>query len=209
MKRLLLIVTVFLFAAAPAFPQTSKKAQAKSTIRISKKTIKSSPAKVEAPLNESVITPDGKYKVTGKVTRSRSYCGGAYPGPERLAEITAPHPSVGVKVYVRKGETNSNSPVIAEATTDSTGNFVLYLLPGTYCITDAERLEPLNPDRYKGDGQYILSASKECLEDWWKQGLTKIEVKDKGISGLEFNYYDRCFTPGDCPCMQYVGPMPP
>src|SRR5687767_12559298 len=47
------------------------------------------------------------FTVSGKVEHTYSYCGGARPSPEMLAEYQTPKPFGGKKFYVRKGKVNT------------------------------------------------------------------------------------------------------
>ena len=52
-------------------------------------------------------------------------------------------------------------------------------------------------------------ADEKCLKAWWAKPYYLLEVKDKDISDLNFTFHHRCFVPGDIPCINYIGPMPP
>ncbi|MCC6371738.1 MAG: hypothetical protein IT236_12085, partial [Bacteroidia bacterium] len=46
-------------------------------------------------------------------------------------------------------------------------------------------------------------------KEWWSKAYFVLEIKDKNIDGLEFNFHHKCFIEGDVPCLNYTGPMPP
>jgi hypothetical protein len=77
------------------------------------------------------------YKVSGTVTATYSYCGGARPSDEMLAELNRPKPMAEKKLFVKAGNSNSkNEAIIKSFNTDAYGRFNIELPKGTYCIIE-------------------------------------------------------------------------
>lgn len=158
-----------------------------------------------SPKDSSIIKT---VKISGKITMTSSYCGGAAPPQELLNELATPRPVAGMKLYVRKGSSNSNGPVVAADTTAADGSFSFDLPPGTYCILSEEQLKPLDAKDISKE-PYVVVTSEECLKKWWSEGLRILEVGDKNIKDVDFQFYGRCFISSLCPCLRYDGPLPP
>lgn len=148
------------------------------------------------------------YKVSGQVTQSFNYCGGARPSEEMLNNLTKSTPYVAKVFYVKKGKENSlKNAVILKFVIDSAGKFSFNLPAGVYSIIQAEQLQKIN---YKTLSKISnVTFDKLCLEKWWKQPYHQFELTDKEITGLKFHFNHACFVNSDMPCLQYVGPMPP
>ncbi len=148
------------------------------------------------------------YNISGKITQTHSYCGGAAPSEEMLKEYSNPKPYKGKTLYVRPGSTNNvKQPVLLKFVADSAGKFSFQLKPGTYAIIQAEQVKELNVKNLPVGN--AVQADQECLKAWWKKPYYLLVVKDKKISGLNFNFHHPCFITSDVPCLQYMGPMPP
>lgn len=147
------------------------------------------------------------FTVSGTVTQTGSYCGGAVPSKEMLAQLSTPKPYAEKKFHVIKGDTNTPShKIILSFTTDEQGKFSFSLRPGTYSIIQDEQATPLNVKEYKTK---TISADENCLKIWWAKPYYVLRVKRADITGLEFKFHHRCFLPNDIPCLQYTGPYPP
>jgi hypothetical protein len=150
-----------------------------------------------------------EYTVKGVLTSTSTYCGGAAPDPAYERELHTPRP-YRCWVYVRKGHVNKEKdPIIDSAFCDSTGTFELTLPPGKYVLVNHyQKDEQVMNSARKMDGQY-LQVDHICLIGWFRSGLFQIEVVDKDITDLNYNFGDRCFVPYPIPCMSYMGPYPP
>ena len=149
-----------------------------------------------------------KYTVSGKVTRTSSYCGGAAPSEEILAGYANPSPYSGKTFYVRKGNTNDiKKAVVLKFKADSSGSFSFQLSPGIYSIIQEEQVKALALKKYSSTE--FIQVDQSCLKSWWKKPYMILTIKDKDIVDLNFNFYHACFISGDIPCMNYNGPMPP
>src|SRR4051812_11044433 len=82
--------------------------------------------------------------VSGKVTQTSSYCGGARPSEEMMEQYNKPKPYAGKIFYVRKGKENNKKAVVLKFISDSAGNFSFQLPAGSYCIIQQEQLK--SPD---------------------------------------------------------------
>lgn len=150
--------------------------------------------------------PAKAYVVSGSVTQTFSYCGGARPSDEMLADIATPRAYPGKKFYIKKGSVNkSGSPIILSFTTDEKGNFSFPLQPGTYSIIQEEQTKAFNPADYKEE---TIKVDEECLKEWWKKPYYLLEIKASNIAGLKFEFHHPCFLSGNSPCRQYTGPLP-
>ena len=149
--------------------------------------------------------------VSGTVTQTNSYCGGARPPDEILTQLATPRPFPDKKFHVIKGETNTvNHEIILSFTTDSVGNFSFKVPAGTYSIILDEQTQ--TPDAKKYQTQF-LKMDEACFKDWWAKPYYLLEVSPSSqtttIKGLNFEFHHRCFIQYDIPCLQYSGPLPP
>lgn len=147
-----------------------------------------------------------KYAVSGTVTQTRAYCGGARPPDEVFVMLATPRPYPGKKFYVIQGTVNSDQrKVMLSFTSDSLGNFRFRLPPGRYSIIMEEQAKALNPSDYKTE---FITADEECMKEWWAKPYYSLEVKKVPVKQLQFEFRKRCFIPLDIPCLQYIGPAP-
>mgnify|MGYP003489950140 CR=1 FL=1 len=147
------------------------------------------------------------FQVSGKVTQSFLYCGGANPPRMVIEDLARPVAYPGKKFYIRAGSiNNAKLKVVNGFTTDSAGSFSFRIAPGIYSIILEEQL--VQPDVKKYEKQN-LRLNRKCLDQWFIKPYYIIEVKDKDISDLNFHFLHRCFIDSDIPCISYDGPMPP
>lgn len=150
----------------------------------------------------------GPQKVSGFITQTSSYCGGARPTEEVLEEYNRPKPYSGKTLFVIGGEKNgSGNKVIAKLSSNDTGYFSLSLSPGVYSIVQEEQMKPLDTRSY--NSAKMVEADTTCLRKWWSEPLAVIRVSNKEVKGISINFHHPCFVSGDVPCLRYVGPMPP
>ena len=148
------------------------------------------------------------FNIRGKVTHTSSYCGGAAPSEEILAEYSKAKPYAGKTFYIRKGNTNTlKSKVILSFKADEKGNFSFQLPPGVYSIIQEAQVKEVNAKDYNKNGNFQADAA--CLKNWWLKPYYILEIKDNDVSELHFKFHHQCFVPDDIPCIQYIGPMPP
>ncbi len=149
-----------------------------------------------------------KFFIKGKVTQTWSYCGGAAPTEEILEQCERPQPYNGKVFFLRKGKVNSISePVVLSFTVNASGTFSFQLPSGVYSIFQEPQLKPFNKKEYPL-GSYT-NEEIECLKKWWMQPYYVLEIKEKDITNLKFEFHHECFAINDIPCLQYIGPMPP
>ena len=145
-----------------------------------------------------------KFKISGTVTQTHSYCGGARPTQEVLEQAATPRIYSGKKFYVIKGDTNTAAhQIVLSFTSDEQGNFSFLLPAGTYSIIQNDQASPLNVKKYITE---TISADDKCLKKWWAKPYYVLQVKKSDIAGLKFEFHQRCFIQGDVPCLQYNGP---
>lgn len=148
------------------------------------------------------------FNISGKVTQTSTYCGGAEPSEEILAEYSKAKPYNGKTFYVRKGNTNTlKGKIILSFKADENGKFSFQLPPGIYSIIQETQVKEIKTMDYKKNGS--LPADPICLKNWWVKPYYILEIKDKDVIDLHFKFHHPCFVSGDIPCIQYTGPMPP
>ena len=161
---------------------------------------------------KTAVSPDQEdllktYIVTGIVTQTFSYCGGAAPPKHLLDKLAVPVAYAGKKFYIRPGKTNSvKIKTIKSFTTNDAGEFSFRLSPGIYAIILEEQLHKIKAGDYTKQDQ---SVDEKCLQQWWVKPYYVLEVKGKNINRLNFNFHHPCFISSDIPCITYNGPMPP
>lgn len=152
---------------------------------------------------------DGKYIVSGTVTHSGSYCGGASPTWEMEAEAARSKPYSGKWLYIKPGDTNlMETPFIDSVMTDEEGRFSVKLPPGEYCMVAAEQRNRDIFNRYT-DPRGYLRADSACMETWWGKCLQQFTVTESELNGVDIHFYHPCYVPPGIPCLHYHGPIPP
>ena len=156
------------------------------------------------PTEEKKVTQT----ISGTITTSGSYCGGVAPSKEMLEDAQATRPMSGFMIYVKKGTENKLSSCIVDSTfTDSKGNYSFDLRPGKYVLLQKEQLNKNIFETYKSSKS--IQVDHDCMQLWWKKGLTTITVNTEGMNNLNFHFQKRCFIPLSIPCLRYVGHYPP
>jgi hypothetical protein len=141
--------------------------------------------------HSAALSPDGSSPAMNQATvrgqtilTTQTYCGGARP-PEGM-ELAKKAPEPGKRLLVRRGSLNTESEVLAEATSDASGAFTVSLPPGTYCfIEEAKReLTPTGPTPENVDAS--------CLEDWRRTCDAVVEVPATGEVPVTLDFYKGC-----------------
>ena len=162
-------------------------------------------------IKSETTSMEKKVAVSGAVTQSFPYCGGARPTKEIMEQLSIASPYSGKKFHVIKGEINTTShEILLSFTSDSAGNFSFGIVPGTYAIILDEQVQA--PDAKKYISQFV-KMDEACFKDWWTKPYYLLEVPatttNTSIKGLNFEFHHRCFINYDIPCLQYDGPLPP
>jgi len=152
-----------------------------------------------------------QYPVSGIITATSSYCGGARPSGEILSQLATLRPQSNKKIYLKKGEINSfDSKVFMELTTDTAGKFRAKLPAGKYLIVDEEKKDLSYYNKllkeYKTATQSFEAVDTICLKEWYLKPDFTFEVKSDEVKNISVNYRKECFN---LPCTQFRGPYPP
>jgi hypothetical protein len=150
-----------------------------------------------------------EFTISGTITQTQSYCGGARPPQELLEKLQSPRPYPGKKIYFRKGDKNSlDMKYLWQAISDSTGHFNVRLPAGSYCVIEEDQVNALDVDAFKKKycTQYLI-ADEACLKQWWGKAFLTFDVGNADKKDLNMNFHFPCFTKG-LPCMKYTGPLP-
>lgn len=158
------------------------------------------------------ISDEKEYSVSGFVTHSNSYCGGARPSDEMLREITTPKPLTNVTYHVRKGTINNvNEKVVLSFTTDAEGKFEFKLPPGEYVIIGGNRLDSVYVKsvfkKFEKESESYSAADMNCLNKWLSESLFQFKIGSDKIENINWDIHQACFTSD--PCVHYKGPYPP
>ena len=156
-------------------------------------------------------SPAQKVTISGTITQTHSYCGGAAPPRELIEELKTPKPLPGKKMYIIKGDTNTTGrDIILNFISDENGNFSFQLEPGLYSVLLEEQISAPDAKKYRTETQ---SIDESCYNKWWARPYYLLTVeagaKPTTIKGLNFNFHSRCFISSDVPCLEYEGPYPP
>jgi hypothetical protein len=141
-------------------------------------------------------------KVTGTVTQTGIYCGGARPSQKMLDDLAQPKPLPHIKLFVRNGNTNKHQAIIKSVVTDANGYFEMYLKPGSYCMVDSIKMsEQLLPPT-DSMGAYDI----DCLKLMHEQCLYDLKV-ERSMEPIKINYQQYCAW--NKPCLQQHILLPP
>jgi hypothetical protein len=159
------------------------------------------------------LTPE-KAIIKINLTQTSSYCGGAYPPDEVMADLQSPKKLPNQKIYIRPGIVNDwNVPLTAEGVSDINGVVVLELLDGTYSLIYENKV---NTTYYKQLLQQFGQKSmeeggidKKCLEEFIHTPEATFEVKNgKTSAPIIVNLHHGC--PWErTPCLPSDGNLPP
>ena len=127
--------------------------------------------------------------ISGVITHTRTYCGGAAPSEQLLDEYRTPTPLSGLILSIKQGPKNSmDKPIIAEVITDEKGMFKTSLPPGEYIL-----LIPSQTDRTIFNSQKELKiTNREELESWWESGIADFNSENTHV---EIQLHKKCDVP--------------
>ena len=110
------------------------------------------------------------YILTGTITQTTQYCGGAQPAQEMLNDLEKPQPLADKILWIRSGKANNLSKPLLKTKSDSYGNFTIILPAGKYCIIEeskGKRFVPKSDDEvYEWDNDCLKKAGQpvtRCL----------------------------------------------
>lgn len=150
------------------------------------------------------------YVVSGKISKTESYCGGAAPPQQLEDELRKEKPYPIKKLYVREGNINLNSkPLIVEFTSDENGAFSFGLSKGTYCIFEEYKKAPFDLNSLRKNYEVV---SQQCVERLWQTCDKILVIDNDDVSDFDIKYDLKCFGERDYnnrPCIVYDGPLPP
>ena len=149
-------------------------------------------------------------KISGKVTQTSDYCGGAPPPQELIDELLKEKAFPNKKLYIRESAVNMLSkPVIKEFTVGDNGTFEISLPSGQYCIIEDVKKENLKiPDfseinkELPSYSQYRIQSEK-CFKDWWETCDKILLVNNQDITDFVIKFHHDCGQP----CVE-GGPLP-
>lgn len=137
------------------------------------------------------------YEVTGTITLTHDYCGGAKPTEEQINP--RPYSVKGTTLYIRR---SSDNKIVDSAVTDSAGNFKVQLVAGKYCFVEKWKTETL-----------VIPANSKyetwdtaCYRKQYNTCEYSLDLKQK-TSGVNIILRRHCAWTR--PCCSYRGPMPP
>jgi hypothetical protein len=142
------------------------------------------------------------YMVTGKITYTSEYCGGAAPSEDLLKLLETPKPFAYKRMYYRPGKYNHAKVKAASIVTDSLGFFKVKLSANDYVFFDENKLKVLVIPQNTIYEIYDTA----CLKATYIAGDFKVNKKQKNKKVL-YNYHIYCTY--HKPCVSYSGPLPP
>lgn len=147
-----------------------------------------------------------------KVFQTSTYCGGARPSPEILAELQAVRPFSDQMIYVKAGTRNDlTKPILDSAITNTNGEVRFNLSPGTYSIIRKERIDRgyynFLTDKYGVETKNYSKVDSACLDAWIADVDFVIQVIDQSTNSFEFIIHHPCWW-NSIPCVEYTGPIP-
>lgn len=162
--------------------------------------------KTESPTGN--VNLAGKtFKVSGRITSTSSYCGGAAPSPEMMESLARPRPYSQAVIWFREGTVNNLKKKAYKVVADEQGKFEVELPAGSYCVIREYQTDRSILEEYTSGSQQIV-ANVECLNEQWKACIRTLEVMSP-LDSVNFEFHFSCFLPEGIPCLDYTGPLPP
>ncbi len=153
------------------------------------------------------------FEVTGLITETQSYCGGAAPPQDLLDELSKPKPIKGYSMYIRKTSNDFKNPILHKIFTDSNGMFKIKLPIGSYSVVDGSKKDSQTYNdyltKYKHASESFGPLDETCYLKYFSTPdfVIKVEKSKKTIS-LAHNYHRSCSWSRN-PCMEFRGQYPP
>lgn len=148
------------------------------------------------------------------ITQTSSYCGGAKPPPELIAELKIPHPLAKKTLFIKKGELNTfDSKIFLEVVSDSLGKVKIHLPAGKYFIVDELKKDTSFYNnlikKYAKETSRCSAINKDCLKKWYEQPDFTFEIKE-GRNKFVVNFHKGCsWKEVPYNCCEYKGEYPP
>lgn len=144
-----------------------------------------------------------KFKVTGSIMQTVSYCGGAVPTKEMLIKARTPAGIPFGKLFIRNATANTNSVTITDSIqADATGNFSMDLPAGNYCLVEEWKTKPFTlPLNTK-----VQTVDSACYRKLYDACDYELHISDKDITDIKIVFHRPCFY--NQPCISYKGRMP-
>lgn len=140
-----------------------------------------------------------KKTVNIDVSYTSSYCGGARPNDEMLAEMLKPKPYVDKKMIVVSGKGKAY-----KVKTDAKGGFKIKLPQGTYKVMESWRYYQQSPN-----AGVLQHFDKACLKLEWEKETMQISVtKDQVIVTPKNEIIFYCDWAYPCLLESHIPPMP-
>ncbi len=111
-------------------------------------------------------------KVNIQIMQKGTYCGGARPNPEILAQHETPKPFANKKFVLVSANTKT-----CTVTTNANGYLKIKLKPGSYKVYEAWRYYKKTPD-----GSDMKNFDQECLKSAWEKVDGTIDAQKKSQS---------------------------
>jgi hypothetical protein len=121
---------------------------------------------------------------------------------EDAARMSLTMPASGVHLYFRRGDKNSSTPIVQEATTAHDGSFATTLPSGAYCMLLSDATVPVPPKEDKH-----TTVDEACVEREWERCEVTFVVGPEGYREIAYLIQEHCSFAQ--PCTQYDGPLPP
>lgn len=144
--------------------------------------------------------------LSGTVTETRQYCGGANPSEEILEALRQPRPLAHHKLYLRRGSTNAlANPVLLEISTDADGKFQIALPEGEYCMIEVGKRDALKIPDFREENRKLAQnspsampyklTSPKCLSDWWQTCDKVLRVEKRSPTAIQIEFHRGCRPP--------------
>lgn len=111
-------------------------------------------------------------KVNVQILQKQTYCGGARPNPEILADLEKPKPFANKKLVI----VSANGKT-CKTTTTASGYLKIKLKAGSYKVYEAWRYNKQTPD-----GTDAKNFDAECLKQAWEKVDMTIDAQKKAQS---------------------------
>jgi hypothetical protein len=148
--------------------------------------------------------------VSGTITETQQYCGGAPPPQSMLDEYNTPKPVANYKLYIRKVLNDINTPIFKSVETDANGKFQISLEPGKYTVVDERKKDKQTYSdlvkKYKTTTETTGPIDEICLKKYFAEADFEITVL-KTAQVVSHNYFRTCNYAG-APCVEFTGAYP-